>query len=165
MCHERDRERNLSESESNISEGGNSKRIPSVASLLVSTGINASRNDRVFATGSEEVKGERPATKTPSRPMPRSPSVAMPATPGILPTQEPRPQSRTAPLQIGRVFAQHERRLMLLQRDRDIYDEQNQKMMHQIMSLTTQLEDAKSEAIKCIRLAVSTEYNRQEADR
>ena len=100
-----------------------------------------SRNDRVFACGSEEVKGgDKPKNQ---RHQIRSPSMAVPAT------DKGEKLGVKSPLLISKVFAQHERRLLLLQRDRDIYDAQNQKMMKQIMSLTTQLEDAKTDALKC----------------
>ena len=116
-----------------------------MASLLSRTD-KTSRNDRVFATGSEEVKGDKPSQKTNPRTQIRSPPVVMPQTPMVDSTE---PRVCKGPLQINKVFSQHERRLLLLQRDRDIYDEQNQKMMKQIMGLTTQLEDAKAEASKC----------------
>lgn len=103
-----------------------------------------SRNDRVFACGSEEVKGDKPTTKQVRQPI-RSPSVVVAATTNVG-IDSP---SIKSPLMINKVFADHEKRLMLLQRDRDIYDAQNQKMLRQIVTLTTQLEDAKAEALKC----------------
>lgn len=133
------RERNLSESESNASEGIGTKLNP--AEFIKATD-KTSRNDRVQGFVSEEKKSEKAVGKS-NRGVMRSPSVANAGTEKV---ERKIPRS---PLVISKVFSQHEKRLMLLQRDRDIYDAQNKKMMRQIMSLTTQLEDAKVEAKKC----------------
>ena len=96
----------------------------------------------MFGFVSEEAKSEKSATKI-YRGVMRSPSVVITGSEKV---ERKIPKS---PLLISKVFSQHEKRLMLLQRDRDIYDAQNKKMMRQIISLTIQLEDAKVEAKKC----------------
>ena len=53
-------------------------------------------------------------------------------------------------IQIGKILDIHEERLKLLQRDKEFYDSQHKKMMQKIVSLTTQLEEAKLDATNCI---------------
>ena len=136
------REKNFSESESNASEGVASKHSLPNTSDFMKSNEKTSRNERVFGFVSEETKSEKSNTRG-YRYVMRSPSLAVSGT------EKVERRVPNSPLMISKVFTQHEKRLMLLQRDRDIYDAQNNKMMRQIMSLTTQLEDAKIEAQKC----------------
>ncbi len=93
----------------------------------------ASRNVTMSATCSQEVKDKSVSTHT--------------LEPLVVEKEVKR--DRAEPLKITQVFEQHEQKMRILERDREIYDSQSRRMKHRIDSLKNQLEKAKVQATKC----------------
>jgi len=105
-------------------------------------GGKPSRNIYVSTAGSEEVK----AKSSSQHPTPRTANA---------PFFEP-PEAESFPkkeaserLLISQAFEQHESRMAILQKDKEIYEVQNKKMMQRVMTLQNKLEEAKLQANKC----------------
>ena len=101
----------------------------------------ASRNVVVSAMNSQEVPGkcasEHPAQRPPAFPLQKSPS-------GSEAKKDTSEQSL-----IAKVVEQHDQRVQILERDLKIYDSQAKRTMQHIVTLTTQLEEAKQQAAHC----------------
>lgn len=52
--------------------------------------------------------------------------------------------------QVAKVLEHYDQRVILLQKDQEIYGAQTKKMMQTIVVLTTQLEEAKQKALECL---------------
>lgn len=104
-------------------------------------GGKPSRNISISSASSQEVK----AKSSSQHPTPRT------MTPLMEPLASEKVQKKDTgeKLQIAQVFEQHEQRMMILQKDKEIYEMQNKKMKQNILTLTSQLEEAKQQASRC----------------
>ena len=57
--------------------------------------------------------------------------------------------TKSEPLQIDQVFYQHEQRVEILQKDRELYDNQYKKLSQKVTVLKSQLSEALQEVGKC----------------
>jgi len=97
--------------------------------------IKPSRNMPITSSSSQEILKETSAKKTPKLTYSKQPETA---------------EISKENLQIGQVFDQYEQRVAVLQKDREIYEKQYQKLAGKVGSLKSQLDEALQETEKCI---------------
>ena len=98
-------------------------------------------------------KGSRnaPITASASQEVVKGKSVSQHPTPRTIPESTEKEQKKE-PLQIGQVFEQHEQRVAILQKDREIFNAQYKRLTQKVGSLKAQLDEALQETTKCSSL-------------
>jgi uncharacterized coiled-coil DUF342 family protein len=111
------------------------KTLPAEAQSLPPLG-KQSRNLFIPTSSSQEVVKGKSESQHP--------------TPRMIPLAETTEEaSKKEPLQIGQVFDQHEQRVAILQKDREIYNNQYRKLSMKVDSLKSQLTESLQEIAKC----------------
>jgi len=117
----------------NESIGSNIENPQKISSILEPSLSKSSRNPTISAMRSQEVKGQTEKTKV-------SP-LKMPSIKKEIDLEKS---------EAGLSKSELDPRVSLWQRDKELYDAQNKTVLHQIMVLTIQLDEAKNRISKCI---------------